>query len=143
MSLYKTLKTDSARETSGVYLEVSGARITVARAGGANSTFEKVASEMVAKHGKALQFNAISNKDAMLHTMRMYAEGCVLNWETNVDGAWLPGIEQEDSDELLPVTVDNVCNTFENLPDLFRMVKETADDAKLYRKNIVDIAVKN
>ena len=141
--LYSKFKTNSNNEVEGVFLDLGFCRIRVARAGGSNVEFQ-IKSERFARANKvSIDTGALSGTLLERRLMAtLYAETLVKSWETkNEKGEWLSGIENE-SGELLPVTLENVVNTFVELPDLLLAVLSVANDRELYMQSLVENATK-
>lgn len=142
MSLYSQFKTDSNLEQTGVVLDYGNFRVTIARAGGANKKFERVLDAKTKPYRRAIQTETMDNKRGLEILREVYAEAVVLDWQTKTEKGWEKGIEAEDG-KLLPVTVENILLTFNNLPDLFQDIQEQANKAALYRQSIREAESKN
>lgn len=128
-SLFSKFKNDPNREQQGVTLDLGdGVKIQVARAGGANAAFERRLAAVTKPHRKLIQTGLIDKKLADELVAQVYAETVVLGWENVTD---------EDG-TVLDFTVDNVKKVFTALPDLFRLVRETAEDQTLFRADILE-----
>lgn len=141
--LYNKFKTNANNEVEGVYLDLGFVRIRVARAGGSNVEYQ-IKSERFARVNKvSIESGALSGTLLERRLMAsLYAETLVKSWETkNNTGEWATGIESETG-ELLPVTLENVVNTFVALPDLLLAVLSVANDRELYMQELVTSATK-
>ena len=141
--LYSKFKTNANNEVEGVYLDLGFVRIRVARAGGSNVEYQ-IKSERFARVNKVtIDSGALSGTLLERRLMStLYAETLVKSWETkDKTGEWIEGIESE-SGELLPVTLENVVNTFVALPDLLLAVLSVANDRELYMQALVENAIK-
>lgn len=149
MSLYKQYKTDEVLETAGVVLDYGDARITIARAGGANKRFAKVLEAKAKPYRRAMQTETMDAGKAEELMRDAYAEAVVLNWETATgedekgEKIWKKGIEPDTGDKLLPVTAKNISQTFKNLPDLFADVQTQANRVSIFREDILEIEAGN
>lgn len=142
MSLYKNFKSDENLEKSGILLEYgtnsAGKDITIriARAGGANTQFQKRMEAVVKPYRRQIQTETIDTKMVEKLVRQVYAETVVLGWE-NVE---FPVLDSEGKDtgavEELPYTVANCLRLFNDLPDLFLDVQEQAQRAALFRAEI-------
>lgn len=149
MSLYKSMKTNPKLETSGIWLNLDHSLIRVGRAGGKNSKF-LVAFEKIARENKrTMEFMTEEQSRKLLS--KAYAEIIVLDWLTldpngllNDNGDTIAddysgnrysrGISGPD-EELLEFNVANILKIFEDIPDVFKLVKATAEDASLFRSS--------
>lgn len=133
-STYAAYKTDESRETKGVILDLGDAgKYRIARAGGANQKFQKRLAAITKPYRRAIQTGNIDEKLADSLMAKVYAETVLLSWEdvTGEDG------------QPLPFNVDNAVKLFTDLPDLFKDIRQTADDASLFRLDIVETDAKN
>ncbi len=131
-SLYNQFKTDPELEKNGLWLEYGPnskkqeQRIRIARAGGANSQFQKRMEALTKPYRRQIQTEIIGN-DVVQRLMRQaYAETVVLGWE-NIEGP-------DGAD--MPFTVENCVQLFTDLPDLFTDVQEQAQKAVLFRAEV-------
>ena len=114
--LYETFKTNEELEAQkGVVLDFTHFRVTILRAGGANKKYAKALDRKTKPLRRVIQNEQLDNDTANNLLRQLYAETVVVNWETNVDGEWVQGIEGPDG-ELLDFTRENVLMTFGNLP---------------------------
>lgn len=153
MGLYDKMKTSPRLETEGIWLEIDDTRIRLARAGGKNTKFVAAAEKIAREHKRSLDL--MGEEQGRKLFAKLYAEIIVLDWlkqsdegELDEEGAafpenaepndkrWVRGISGPDG-ELLEFSVENVLKTFDDLPDLLRLIKETAEDAALFRQSIL------
>lgn len=143
MGLYSKLETASRLESEGVTLEIEETcRILIGRAGGQNTKFVKHLESVFRKHRHLVQDDLMGNAQGQKIMHEAYAEFIIFDWESWIDGAWVPGIEAKDG-SVLPVTHANVVKTFENLPELFLAVRKFADDRQNYLSAHLDGVTKN
>lgn len=132
MNLYKAFKTDSSLETDGIWLEYGKnskgdpIRIRIARSGGNNTKFAKVMERLVRPHKRAMKLGTLDDDIAQKLMYEAYAEAVVLEWV---------GVEDEH-DQLLPFSKENVMRVFTDLPDLFTDIRQGSEDARLFRENL-------
>lgn len=139
MSLYSTFNSDEALETQGVEVDYGEFKLNLARAGGANHKFSKVANNKIKPYRRMMEHGTLPQDLDNKLTAEIYAETVILGWWTkrpahedaDADG-WVNAIEDKDGG-LIPATRENVCKTLEALPDLLRAVMEQAQDVSLYR----------
>jgi len=142
MGLYSQFQTDSDLEKTGVVIDYGSFRVLVARAGGSNTDFMRVLTAKTKPHRRAIQTDTMDPKLAQAIEREVFAETVIKDWETEVDGEWVRGIESPDGG-LLDVTVDNLIRTLENLPDLYADLKEQANKVALFRKEELEEDAKN
>ena len=152
MSMRKLFTTDPALETKGVRIDYGSFRVTLARAGGANKKFTKLLEAKTRPHRRAMQTETMQDAAAMAILREVYAGGAIMLWEnretwSEETGEWVgefvPGIEPEMGFELLPFNHDNVCQTLDDLPDLFADLQEQANKVSLYRIHNLEEDLKN
>ena len=132
MSLYKQFGTDKNLEKDGIDLEYGTSDdgqpiiIRIARAGGANQTFSKIAEHKLKPYRRQIQ-NETADKDVIDRAMReVYADAVILGW-TNV----------RDRDEnVLEFTKENVLRVLEDLPDLWADIQKMSGNVALFREEI-------
>jgi hypothetical protein len=152
MGLYEKMKTSPKLESEGIWLQIEDSRMKLARAGGKNTKFTAAAEKIAREHKRALEF--MNEQQARPLFAKLYAEVIVLDWLTRAedgdldeDGAaaaedlakhnrWKRGISGPTG-EIVEYCVENVLKTFDDIPDLLRIVKETAEDAALFRQSIL------
>ena len=157
MRMYEQFKTNPALEQTGIELDYGDFRITIARAGGANKKYLKTLEAQTKPYRRAIQNEVMDNDRAMKIFRLVYAQTIVLNWKTRIgaeddpESYFAEGIEPPESnpdvplteDQLLPVTVENIVQAFENLPDMFLDVKEQAEKSVLFRQKLQEDEAKN
>lgn len=132
MSLYAQYKTDPELEKSGLWLEYgpnskgNEQRIRIARAGGANTQFQKRVEALTKPYRRQIQTEIIGNDMVTKLLRQAYAETVVLGWEN---------IEGPDGEEM-QFSVENCVKLFTDLPDLFTDVQEQAQRAALFRAEL-------
>lgn len=136
MSMYKTFQTNSDLEKAGIVLDYGDFRVTVARAGGSNKNFSKVLEFRTRPVKRAIQTETLPLERQEEIMMEVYAQAVIIDWEVkSAEGVWSKGIENEDGD-IIPVTTENLVDTFKKLPDLFKDIQEQSNKAVLFRKQI-------
>ena len=139
MNLYSQFKTDANLETSGIWLEYGTTddnkpvRFKIARAGGSNKAFLKAIEKATRPYRKALQNNMMDNAVADRLFKDVFAETVVLGWE-NVKGP---------DDQPIPFNKANAIKLFNDLPDLFQDIREQANQASLYREELLEADLGN
>lgn len=152
MGLYDKMKTSPKLESEGIWLQIDDTRIRLARAGGKNTKFITAAEKIAREHKRSLDL--MGEEQGRKLFSKLYAEIIVLDWLTKAkdgnldedadqaaedlpeDKRWKRGISGPDG-EVRDFNVENVLKTFDDLPDLLRIVKETAEDAALFRQSLL------
>lgn len=150
-NLYKTFATSKEMETKGITVNFGDQRATIARAGSRNIKYRDLLQARMKPYRFQLDQGTMSEEVADQIIAGVYAETIVLNWEYQVTPAsedgktpavWAQGIVTS-SDEVVPFTAENVLAVFEELPELFRAVKNEADKASNFRNGAEDSDAKN
>ena len=139
MSLYKDNQTDSEKEKNGVPLEYGlnskkeKITFTVAREGGRNIQYQKVAEHIFKPYRRQIQHNQIDADilDGLL--AQVYAKAVVKGWE---------GVEDENN-ELLAFNEKNVIKLLTDLPVVFEAIKEVARDFNQFLLESLEEDAKN
>lgn len=138
-SLYSQFKTDENLEVSGIVLNYGvnsngqNIDIRIARAGGANTKFAKVAEQVLKPFRRQLNNETMDNTKLDELFRIIYARTVVLGWSGVQDEAGNPMAFNED----------NVVKLFNDLPDLFKDVREQAEKQALFRKEALEDESKN
>lgn len=139
MSLYKTFQTSQHLEKNGIELQYGendkGEEIIIriARAGGANSAYNKRLEALVKPYRRQITSETIDNKVLEKLILQAFAETVILGWS---------GVEDAEGN-VLECTVDNVIKLFTDLPDLFKDVQDQAQKSVLFREEILELESKN
>ena len=146
------MKTSPRLESEGIWLQIDDTRIRLARAGGKNTKFIAAAEKIQREHKRALHM--MGEEQGRKIFSGLYAEVVVLDWLTRdpngtLDGdaspvtddlpkgeRWVRGISGPDG-KLMEFNVENVKKVFDDIPDLLRIVKETAEDSSLFRQELL------
>lgn len=139
MSLYKQFATDQSKEVSGIILTYGknskgdNIDIRIARAGGANTKFAKVAEAVMRPYRRQIA-NENIDIEVVEGLLRMvYARAVVLDWS---------GVEDKDGNDL-PFTEENVVQLFTDLPDLFKDIRDMAEKLSVFRNSALEDEAKN
>lgn len=139
MSLYKNFKSDADLEKNGVVIAYGmnskgkPIEFTIARAGGANVRYAKVLDHKIKPYRRMMQNGTLPDDTAMQVIKETFVETILLGWE---------GVENED-DQPMEFSKENAMQLFNDLPDLFRDLKEQAESAALFRASLLDEEAKN
>jgi len=135
MGMYQQFGTDKNLEKSGIVIDYGDFRVTVARAGSANSKFVRT-HEFLTKPVRRLIDQDLLPVDKQQEINRaLYAKAVVLNWEVKETKGdketWKQGIEGPDG-SILPFNEENLIATFAALPDLFLDIQVQSSKMKLF-----------
>ena len=135
MGIYQQFGTDKNLEKSGIVIDYGDFRVTVARAGSANSKFVRT-HEFLTKPVRRLIDQDLLPVDKQQEINRaLYAKAVVLNWEVKETKGdketWKQGIEGPDG-SILPFNEENLIATFAALPDLFLDIQVQSSKMKLF-----------
>jgi len=114
---YRAFRSDTVAEQEGVELDYGAFRVTIARAGGANKSYERLLEVLTKPYRRAIQLETLDPKISEKIMKEAMAKAIILNWEVLVDAEgnpdpegqdWKQGVEDPDTGELLPFTWENV-----------------------------------
>lgn len=142
MSMYKQFKTSSNLEEQGIILDYGDFRIRVARAGGSNKKYSKLLDVESRPYQRAIAQKVMDNNRALDIVKAVFAEAVIMSWETKVNDKWISGLEGPDG-KVIPATVENIINVFNDLPDLFADIQEQAQNIALFREELLEASEKN
>lgn len=139
MSLYKSSQTNPEKEKNGLPLEYGlnskkePITFIVAREGGRNVQYQKVAEHIFKPYRRQIQHNQIDPEvlDSLL--AQVYAKAVVKGWS---------GVEDEH-DNPLPFTEANVLKILTELPVVFDAIKEFARDFNQFLLESLEEEAKN
>lgn len=139
-SLRKLLKTSPKRETEGITLESANTRVLLRRAGGANVEYNAMMAAIHKEHGRALKIGAMPDAKANAMMYEVYAKTVIAGWETDVspdddNPNWVDGLEGPGG-EIVPASVENIIAYFTEVPEFWRMCKETAEEIQYYSEDL-------
>lgn len=152
MGLYKKMQTSTRLETEGIWLHIDDTRIKLSRAGGKNTKFIAAAEKMARENRKTMDLLGEEKSRKLMH--KLFAEVVVLDWLTETQDGTLDetgdpyvagqseglrytrGISGPNG-EIVPYNQENVLKVFDDIPDLFRLVKETAEDPELFKQSLI------
>ena len=129
----KIFGTNRDAETKGVTINYEGQfKVTIARAGGANKSFEKALERKTRPFKRALQTGRMTNEQSMEILREVYAETVVLGWE---------GVELDG--KKVTFSKENCLKLFKELPDFFSDLMEQAQSIALFREDVLEEDAKN
>lgn len=142
MSLYERYETSPQLEKTGIVADFTDFRVKLARAGGSNTAFQKRMEFLTKPYRRMISSGNIDIELIRKLTAKAYAETVILDWETLVDREYVSGIETKDG-AIMPVTPELVESVLLDLPDLFVDIQEYAQNASLFRADILEHDAKN
>lgn len=133
-STYKAYKTDEAREKTGITLDLGEVgKFKLARAGGSNVQFQKRLMALSKPYRRAIQTGNIDPKVADALLAEAFADTVLLGWD---------GVTGEDGAKL-DFNKANALKLLTDLPDLFKDIREAAEDATLFNLELTEGDAKN
>ena len=147
-ALFAAFKTDTGLETKGVVLQYPGLRLTIARAGGANTAFATLLNTRLKPHKHAMDTDTMDNQVAAQIMRETYADRIILHSEVetepDTDGKakWVPGCVNAEGD-IIQANRAGLCAMFEAMPDLFRDVQSQASSMATFRAEQLAETAKN
>jgi hypothetical protein len=138
-SLYKQFETDQELESKGIVINYGknsrgeNIDIRIARAGGQNTRFQKVAEQVLKPYRRQIANESVDN--AVLEDLMrtVYARSVILGWS---------GVDDKEG-EPLPFTEENVVKLLRDLPNLFADIREAAEKQTLFRRLALEDEAKN
>lgn len=151
MGLYSSLQTSQRLETTGIWLDLGHTRFRLSRAGGKNTKFVSAAEKVAREHKRAL--DQMGEEQGKKLFLKIYSEVIILDWLTKSENGNLDEFGEVTTDdhigdrfirgisgpneEILEFNTENVIKTLDDLPDLMRIIKETAEDPALFRQELL------
>lgn len=120
---YGSFRSDTEAEQEGVELDYGPFRVTIARAGGANKSYERILEALTKPYRRAIQLETLDQKVSERIMKEALAKAVILKWEVLVDAegnpdpdgeTWADGLEDPDTGELLPFTWENVLKVLQH-----------------------------
>lgn len=136
--LYDIFETVKEDEVDGVWQDFGTARIKIARAGGKNTTYIKTFTKTMKRYNK-VNYEALKEEEADRVLAEVFAKSVIKAWEIkNEDDQWESGLILKKNNEKVkvPFSVENVITCLLDLPDLFRRLREYADDIKTFQTQV-------
>jgi len=134
MSLFKRYKTDADRETSGVWISygttADGRTIEfkIARAGGQNKAYEKRFEALTRPYRRQIQTESLDDETSDRIVRQLFAETIVLGWRN---------VEDEEG-KPIAFSAEACRKLFDELPDLFRDIREDATKQAIFRQDVLE-----
>lgn len=123
-SIHELFATNEKTETEGFVHQITDEIVfTLARAGGSNTRFVKVMEQKTRPYRRQIQDDTMDTALANKLLIEAFAETVVLGWK---------GITTPDGQEV-KFTPENAITLFNQLPDLFNELRESAGNQANYR----------
>ena len=138
-SLFAQFETDQELEQGGIVLDYGKNKhgkpieIRIARAGGSNTKFSKVAEFLLKPHRRSIANETIDNDVLDAVFREIYAKAVVIGWT---------GVLDKDGTELA-FTEANVIDLFKQMPDLFADIRQSAEKMRLFQRLELEDDAKN
>ena len=132
--LYSTFQTNDRLEKDGIFIEYGEntlgkpIRFKIARAGGSNKQFARTLEKLSRPHRRAIAMGSIPDEKAEQLYRKAFCSAVLLGWE-NV---------QDENNNLIEFSEENALKLFSDLPELFRDLREQANNVSLYRESILE-----
>jgi len=134
MNPYKMFKNDPDLESQkGIILDYGEFKIRIARAGGANTDFNRSLRARIKPYKKQIEHNLMDNDLAQQILAEVYADSVILNWS---------GVTDEEGNEL-EFTRENVIKVLTDLPELFNDIQAQAQELSNFRELEIEDEAKN
>lgn len=149
MGLYESMQTSKQLENNGIWLDLEHTQILLARAGGANTKFNAAAEKIAREHKRVMAMDLMSSEKGKQLIFALYAEHVVLDWETQVPEGYtgpeapghVPGYVKgiaRPGGVIVPVTTENIEETFRDLEAVFLVLKETAESHSGFKQSLLE-----
>jgi hypothetical protein len=123
-SLYELFKTSEDYEKDGVVIDLGVAKFRLRRSGGSNRKFATVFAKKVKPHQRALTAGTLPEEESRRMLLEVFYETVVVGWEGVTDEAGQP----------LEFNEANFKKLMTDLPDLWDLIREEANNAKNFRR---------
>lgn len=139
MNLYKVFKTDKVLEQQGILVEYGTnskeqpITFRVARAGGANASYNRQIEVKLKPYRKQIQTDSLERSILDRVVKDAFVEYVVLGWD---------GVEDEAGNPL-PYSKENASKLFTDLPDLYADIQEQSLKWVLFRQDVNEGDAKN
>lgn len=148
-SMFRTFETDTSLETDGIWIDYGDFRVQISRAGGSNKRYVSYAEAKTKPFRRAIQSDSMPEDRSRELLYDIYAKTVILNWQVadgkqeNTTTKWKNGIPTKEEGKILPVTPENIIQTFRLLPALFIDLQQAAESIALFRKEAIQADGKN
>jgi len=132
-NLKKMFSTDKNIEKEGVILDYGDFKVKIARAGGANKSYQKLFERLTKPHRRAIETETINEKLLGKIMHEVYAKTVVLDWE---------GVTDDNGDEL-PFTSETCIEMFQEMPDFYVDIFNQSNKIALFKQEVKETDEKN
>ena len=135
---------DATLEEDGVWLNFDGYRIKLAANSPNNAKLAKAIEEATywAKTEYGVKHvNSLSRKQQLRYSAKLTAKGYVRDWETEVDGKFVKGIDLGDG--IIPPTEENIENALVQGHWIIQVLNLKVTEIKLFQSHRQEEDVKN
>ncbi|MNV75702.1 hypothetical protein D3C71_1690130 [compost metagenome] len=137
---FDIFETDQALEKQGINLDYGDFEVTVARAGGSNTAYEKAMLDVHKKHKYKLENGLFAGDEANRVLAEVYAATVVLGWRSKKFGE---GKLEGKGGKPIEFSRQAVADLLVALPALFQDVRARATAIGDFRKAQLEADVKN
>ena len=130
---YEQFATDKKLENEGVRIDYPGYSIIISRAGGSNSRFSKVMTEIARPYRRQIEQQTIDSELSNKLLATAYARSVILGWENLCD----------ENEKIIQFSEDNCIKLLIDLPDLFLDIQKVAGDYTVFKVIEEEIEEKN
>lgn len=142
-SLFKLFATSKTLEKEGIWVDYGEVKFLIARAGGANIAYADLLKAKIRPIRNKVDRDLLTPEEDTRISAELYAEVVIKAVQVKgADGTWSPGVPTEDG-KVLPFTVANVTALLLELPEMFRDLKNCANDSNKFLKGQEDADLKN
>ena len=133
MSIYAQYETNAELERKGIVLQIGEAKFRVARAGGANTKFNKRTEALCRPYRRQIETGTLDQKTLQSLTMEAIVDTVLLGWENVYDREGKP----------IKFSKASAKNLFEELPDLYLEIVNGCTNYANFRQDLVEHDAKN
>jgi hypothetical protein len=133
LSPYAMFSSNAAKETAGIWKQIGATSYLIARAGGKNEKFMKIAKERFLPFQAAINNDMLPMDVARQLAIEAFVDGILLDWKKFYD---------RDGTEL-PYSRDNAIRVLTELPELFTLLSKEAASLSNFQGEQLDEAAKN
>lgn len=133
-SIYKAFKADETLEREGVWLDFGDyGRFRIARSGGSNQAYNAKVAAAFKPYRRQYETGTLEEDKAREVLSSVFADTIILGWE-NVFG---------ESGEPMEFNRGNALKLMNELPELYRMIREESDKFANFKAQDVETIAKN
>lgn len=127
-NVYEQFETDTSIEKKGIEIDYGSFSFQIARAGGSNQAYQKCLEKLTRPYRRAIETDNMNPDLAQKLLVEAFSRTVVVGW-TNVQG--------RDGNDM-EFTVNNCIALLTDLPELFADLQKQANNASLFKKDILD-----